>query len=103
MVYGVWVVLTCSWFFMRYIQIMLKFTGGPCVCFETITMVENILINQTMEGHLYSYIKGHTTYIHIRKYHLYTYVQGNIIYIFIEELIPCTYLLANNVHKHMDK
>ena len=81
---------------------MLAFTGGPCVCLETLTMVENIIINQTMEGNLYSYIKVHTTYIHIRKYHICTYVQGNITYICIEEFIPCTYIIVHTVHKRMD-
>ena len=39
---------------------MLTFTGGSCVCLETITVVENLIINRAMEGHLYSYIKGYT-------------------------------------------
>ena len=39
---------------------MLAFTGVACVCLETITVVENLIINRSMEGHLYLYIKGHT-------------------------------------------
>ena len=76
---------------------------GYFFCFGTLTMVENLIITWTMEAHLYSYIKGHTTYIHTRIYHICTYVQGNITYICIEEFIPCMYILGHTVHKHMDK
>ena len=63
---------------MKYVHIVLTFTGGNCVCFENLTMVYNLIINLTMEGNLYSYIIGHTPYIRIRTYHVCTYGQGNI-------------------------
>ena len=42
---------------MGYIHIVLKFNRGPCVCIETLNMVDNIIINLTIEGFLYAYCK----------------------------------------------
>ena len=47
---------------------MLTFTRGPCVCFELINMVENVIINRAMEVHLYSYIKGYTIWSPDQEY-----------------------------------
>ena len=102
-VYVIWFVLIFYQFFMRYIHIVLTFTGYPCVCLETLNMVENIIITQTMEGHLYSYIKVHTTYIHIRTYHICTYVKGNITQICIQQFLPCMYVLVHTVFNYIDK
>ena len=53
-----------------------------------------------MEARLYSYIKGHTTYMHYRTYHTCTYLKNKFTYNCIEAFIPCTYIIGNTVYKY---
>ena len=72
---------------------MLTFTGGPCVCLETITTVENLIINRSMEGHLYSYIKGHTIQDYITTLNIYVHYK-------VSKTIKIINFIANIFYHH---